>query len=64
MSIEKTREERNKEMLKGRLGNICLSNDDIDEVNMILSKCIQIYCSEVERYRNPSGGSFINKLNI
>lgn len=61
LNIEKTIEERNKKMLKERLDNICLSDDDIDEVNVILSKCIQIYCNEIKRYRNPRGESlFIN----
>lgn len=32
-------------------------NDD-DDVDMIARKCAQIYCFEVEKYRNPRGGQF------
>ncbi len=32
-------------------------NDD-DEVDMVARKCAQIYCFEVEKYRNPRGGQF------
>lgn len=32
-------------------------NDD-DNVDMVARKCAQIYCFEVEKYRNPRGGQF------
>lgn len=32
-------------------------NDD-DDVDMVARKCAQIYCFEVEKYRNPRGGQF------
>jgi formate C-acetyltransferase len=35
----------------------CFGND-IDEVDMVARKCAQIYCFEVEKYRNPRGGQF------
>jgi pyruvate-formate lyase len=35
----------------------CFGND-IDEVDMIARRCAQIYCYEVEKYRNPRGGQF------
>ncbi|PTW59007.1 cobalamin-independent glycerol dehydratase large subunit [Breoghania corrubedonensis] len=35
----------------------CFGND-IDEVDMIARKCAQIYCKEVEKYKNPRGGQF------
>ncbi|MDR1509449.1 MAG: glycyl radical protein [Synergistaceae bacterium] len=35
----------------------CFGND-IDEVDLVARKCAQIYCYEVEKYRNPRGGQF------
>ena len=35
----------------------CFGND-IDEVDMVARRCAQIYCYEVEKYRNPRGGQF------
>ena len=35
----------------------CFGND-IDEVDMIARRCAQMYCYEVEKYRNPRGGQF------
>lgn len=35
----------------------CFGND-IDEVDMVARKCAQIYCLEVEKYKNPRGGQF------
>lgn len=35
----------------------CFGND-IDAVDMVARKCAQIYCLEVERYKNPRGGQF------
>ena len=35
----------------------CFGND-VDEVDMIARKCAQIYCFEVEKYKNPRGGQF------
>lgn len=35
----------------------CFGND-IDEVDMVARKCAQIYCFEVEKYKNPRGGQF------
>ena len=32
--------------------------NDIDEVDLAARKCAQIYCQEVEKYRNPRGGQF------
>jgi formate C-acetyltransferase len=32
--------------------------NDIDEADFVARKCAQIYCYEVERYRNPRGGQF------
>lgn len=32
--------------------------NDIDEVDMVARKCAQIYCLEVEKYKNPRGGQF------
>lgn len=32
--------------------------NDIDEVDMIARRCAQIYCFEVEKYKNPRGGQF------
>ncbi len=35
----------------------CFGND-IDEVDLVARKCAQIYCREVEKYKNPRGGQF------
>ncbi|MDR0615393.1 MAG: glycyl radical protein [Synergistaceae bacterium] len=35
----------------------CFGNDN-DEVDFVARKCAQIYCYEVEKYRNPRGGQF------
>ena len=35
----------------------CFGND-IDEVDYVARKCAQIYCFEVEKYKNPRGGQF------
>jgi formate C-acetyltransferase len=35
----------------------CFGND-VDEVDFVARKCAQIYCYEVEKYRNPRGGQF------
>ncbi|WP_313197739.1 glycyl radical protein [Rhizobium sp.] len=32
--------------------------NDIDDVDLIARKCAQIYCLEVEKYKNPRGGQF------
>ena len=32
--------------------------NDVDEVDMVARKCAQIYCFEVEKYKNPRGGQF------
>lgn len=32
--------------------------NDIDEVDLIARKCAQLYCLEVEKYKNPRGGQF------
>lgn len=32
--------------------------NDIDEVDMIARKCAQLYCLEIEKYKNPRGGQF------
>lgn len=32
--------------------------NDIDEVDMVARKCAQVYCREVEKYKNPRGGQF------
>ena len=38
-------------------GTPCFGNDN-DEVDFVARKCAQIYCYEVEKYRNPRGGQF------
>ncbi|MDJ0932681.1 pyruvate formate lyase family protein [Breoghania sp.] len=35
----------------------CFGND-IDEGDLIARKYAQIYCKEVEKYKNPRGGQF------
>lgn len=32
--------------------------NDIDEVDLIARKCAQLYCLEVQKYKNPRGGQF------
>lgn len=32
--------------------------NDIDAVDLVARKCAQIYCREVEKYKNPRGGQF------
>lgn len=32
--------------------------NDIDEVDLVVRRCGQIYCDEVEKYKNPRGGIF------
>lgn len=32
--------------------------NDIDDVDMVARKCAAIYCTEVQKYRNPRGGQF------
>lgn len=40
------------------LDNTPSFGNDIDEVDMVARKCAQIYCREVEKYKNPRGGQF------
>lgn len=46
------------ESIRRLLDNTEAFGNDIDEVDMFARKCAQIYCFEVEKYKNPRGGQF------
>jgi formate C-acetyltransferase len=48
----------NYEDIRRLLDNTPCFGNDIDEVDFVARKCAQIYCYEVEKYRNPRGGQF------
>jgi len=50
--------ESNYDAIRRLLDSSPAFGNDIDEVDLIARKCAQIYCREVERYRNPRGGQF------
>lgn len=46
------------ESLRKLLDSTPSFGNDIDEVDLVARKCAQIYCLEVEKYKNPRGGQF------
>ncbi|CAK7193206.1 Trans-4-hydroxy-L-proline dehydratase [Commensalibacter sp. Nvir] len=46
------------ESIRRVLDNTPSYGNDIDEVDLIARKCAQLYCREVEKYKNPRNGQF------
>lgn len=46
------------EALRRLLDHTDSFGNDIDAVDFVARKCAQIYCQEVEKYKNPRGGQF------
>lgn len=57
-SVSSMQADKNYTRLRHLLDSTPCFGNDIDEVDMVARRCAQIYCKEVEKYRNPRGGQF------